>query len=70
MTAPPSTERKRAKRGRSLAQALKAARDAGKNVRAAQLKPDGEIDLTFGEPEGDGCTTDNPWLADLKVTKQ
>lgn len=47
------------KRSPSLARALKQARDAGKNVCRAQIHPDGQIDLTFGEPEP--STTNNPW---------
>jgi hypothetical protein len=52
-----------------LSAALKEADKAGKSVRSATLAPDGTASIAFGEPEPTEARN-NPWLDDLKVTKQ
>ena len=51
----------------TLSRALAEAAKANKPVRGAVIEAD-KIELTFGEPES--TPTTNPWLDDLKVTKQ
>ena len=51
----------------TLSRALAEAAKAGKPVRGAVIEAD-KIELQFGEPES--TQTTNPWLDDLKVTKQ
>jgi hypothetical protein len=63
----PPPRKPRAPRKPTLAGALREADKAGRPVRGAVIEAD-KIELKFGEPEGPEAT--NPWLDDLKVTKQ
>ena len=58
----------RRKRKPTLAAALKQATKAGLPVRRARIEPDGSIEIDVGEPEPTEAS--NPWLSDLKATKQ
>jgi hypothetical protein len=65
----PPAPKPRRPRKPTLAGALKEADRAGRPVRAAVIEA-GKVELRFGEPEAPEATTNNPWLDDLKVTKQ
>ena len=62
----PPPARREGRRKPSIATLIKRAEKAGKTVTSVTT-PDGTV-LHFGEPQPTEAS--NPWLADLKVTKQ
>jgi hypothetical protein len=60
--------RGRAPRKSTLASVAKQASKAGIEVARYEVEPDGKINVVTGQPEP--STESNPWLGDLKVTKQ
>jgi hypothetical protein len=60
--------RVRAPRKPTLASVAKQASKAGIEVARYEVEPDGKINVVTGQPEP--STESNPWLDDLKVTKQ
>ena len=52
----------------SLASVSRQASKAGIEVARYEIKPDGSIVVVTGEPKS--TALENPWLADLTVTKQ
>jgi len=63
-----NSDRQRKPRRPSLASVAKQARKAGIEVARYEIKPDNTVVVVIGEPES--AALENPWLADLKVTKQ
>ena len=63
---PPRTARK--PRKPTLVSVAKQASKAGIEVARYEVEPDGRINVVTGKPEA--STESNPWLDDLKVTKQ
>ena len=51
----------------TLAKVIKQAKAAGIEVARYEVKPDGTVAVVTGKPE---VSETNPWLDDLKVTKQ
>ena len=63
---PPRKPRKR--KAPTLVTVAKQADEAGIPVARYEVEPDGKINIVTGKPEP--STEANPWLDDLKVTKQ
>jgi hypothetical protein len=67
-TAPVPPQRARRSRKPTLASVAKQASKAGIEVSRYEVRPDGTVAVVTGKPES--TEPENPWLADLKVTKQ
>src|SRR5262245_27887697 len=68
LRSPPPDRRERKPRQPTLARVAKQASKAGIDVARYEVKPDGTVVVVTGTPES--SAEPNPWLDDLKVTKQ
>jgi hypothetical protein len=64
----PSTRKPRKRKAPTLASVANQASKAGIPVARYEVEPSGKINVVTGKPES--STVSNPWLDDLKVTKQ
>jgi hypothetical protein len=64
----PKQRKPRSQRKPTLVSVAKQASKAGVEVARYEVKSDGTVVVVTGTPEP--STESNPWLADLKVTKQ
>ena len=64
----PKLRKPRSQRRPTLASVAKQASKAGVEVARYEVKPDGTVVVVTGQPEP--SEANNPWLDDLKVTKQ